>query len=222
MSRKDPALGVGLYSIPDACYLLGVPASKVRRWLGMTQSCDGVIQRSSCDPETVTFSELMELMFVRMFREEGVSLQTIRQAAITASQKFQSPHPFALKRFDTDGRTIFATMTKARTDEEVIEDLRKGQLVFKTIIKPFFKKIEYQDNHEAVRFWPLSTRGRIVLDPRRSFGQPIDSKTGVPIDAILSALNSQGVDNSQTVAEWLDIPVDAVQAAVQFQRQMAS
>ena len=38
----------------------------------------------------------MELHFVRMFKEAGVSLQTIRKAAKTAAHQFQQPYPFTL------------------------------------------------------------------------------------------------------------------------------
>ena len=55
---------------------------------------------------TITFLELMELHFVQMFKEAGVSLPTIRRAAKTASQQFGCPHPFTVHRFDTDGQQV--------------------------------------------------------------------------------------------------------------------
>ena len=121
----------------------------------------------------------MELHFIHMFKQEGVSLQTIRKAAKMAAHQFQQPYPFTLRRFDTDGETIFATLCHAERRRTKIEDLKHGQYVFENICRPFFKKLEYHQD-DAIRFWPLNRSGHVVLDPQRHFGKPIDSPTGVP------------------------------------------
>ena len=164
-------LGVGLYSIPEAARLLRVSPQLVRRWIDPQ---DGLIHRVfSPDEMAISFVELMELHFVQMFRGEGVSLQTIRSAAKTAGRQFNCPHPFTLHRFDTDGRDIFATLLHSEKRKALIEDLKHGQYVFDSIVRPFFKKLEYNQD-DAIRFWPLNKTGRVVLDPQRHFGKPIE------------------------------------------------
>lgn len=221
-TRINEFVGVGIYTIPEAARILGVRAGKVRRWASEDSNGCGVIERSFPDEGILTFAELMELHFIRMFRAEGVSLQTIRKASDTAAKLFHTDHPFAMKRFDTDGRNIFATLTAKETNEEIVADLRKGQLVFQKIIKPFFKKLEYRGSESPIRYWPLEKSGRIVLDPERRFGHPIDAESGVPVDAILSELQAGGGQEGPTVAKWLDIPLEAVQAAIQFQKSLVS
>jgi len=170
----------------------------------------------------MTFVELMEVMFVQMFRKEGVSLQAIRKAVDAAAAKFKAKHPFAVKRFDTEGRTIFATLRGKSEDREMVEDLAKGQLCFQSIIKPFFRKIEYRDDTEAMRFWPLNRNGRVVLDPARRFGQPIDAETGVPTAALAKAVKAGGGQDVHEVADWFQVPLEAVKAAISFENTLAT
>lgn len=215
--NKPNRLGVGLYSIPEAARLLKVPSQRVRRWI---HPREGLIHRAF-EPEerTITFLELMELHFVQMFREAGVTLQTIRKAAEMAAKRLKTTYPFAVHCFDTDGRTIFATLIDAEKDKALLEDLRKGQYVFDSIIRPFFKKLEYGPQH-AVRFWPRGTDGRVVLDPTRRFGKPIDSETGVPTISLFHAIEA-GEDET-TVASWFAVPIEAVIAATQFEKSLAA
>ena len=78
--------GLGLYSIPQASRLLRMPSAKLRRWLKEDYS---VVARK-VDNDTLTFLELMELHFIKMFRDEGVSLQTIRRATKMAEKDRKS------------------------------------------------------------------------------------------------------------------------------------
>jgi len=161
----------------------------------------------------------MELHFIGMFRAGGVSLQTIRKAAEAATQKFHSDYPFAIRRFDTDGKTIFATLQREEADEVVIEDVLKGQRVFESVMRPFFLKLDYEGSREALRFWPLKKTGRIVLDPARHFGRPIDADTGVQTDALYNAFIANGGDLA-LVADWFGVPKKAVSSAVAFEESL--
>jgi hypothetical protein len=93
------------------------------------------------DEQTISFIELMELHFIKLFRDEGVWLPTICRAAKTAAQQFSTPHPFAVHRLDTDGQAIFATLIKSEKRSKLIEDLERSQYIFATVVRPFFKKL---------------------------------------------------------------------------------
>jgi hypothetical protein len=62
------------------------------------------------DTGVVSFVNVIELMFIAAFRHHDISLQVIRRAASEASARFGTDHPFAVKRFRTDGRSIFAEL----------------------------------------------------------------------------------------------------------------
>ncbi|MDZ4684401.1 MAG: DUF433 domain-containing protein [Planctomycetaceae bacterium] len=215
-------VGCGLYSLKDAARLLKVKPSTLRYWSGELHGAEGIVPRQLEDDRLLTFAELMEFHFVKLFRDHEVSLQAIRKAAKAASKKFHTNYPFTVKQFNTDGRSIFVTLHSRETDKELIEDLQRGQLVFTKLIRPFFKKLEFRGTTEAARFWPLQKQGRIVLDPNRRFGQPIDADTGVPTEALTRALKAGDGQSAADVARWFDIPVEAVRAAVRFERSLAT
>lgn len=219
--QQPKLIGQGFYDIPQAARLLGVHCNTLRYWLTETATQDAIVSRKFPSMEMLTFAELMELYFVKMFRNENVALQTIRKAAEVASVKFRSEYPFTVRRFDTDGKSIFATLIGKESDNEIVEELKHGQLVFKTVIRPFFRKLKY-DGQSLGEFWPLGTSGRVVLDPMRRHGQPIDSETGVPVDTIIDSLKAGGGQDAKVVAKWLDIPLEAVQAAIQFDKSLTA
>jgi uncharacterized protein (DUF433 family)/DNA-binding transcriptional MerR regulator len=221
-TRTEDFVGCGLYTLGQAARLLRVHPAMLRYWVGEADDVDPIVPRQITDDRVLTFAELMELHFVKMFRDEGVSYQAIRKAAKAAANKFHSAYPFTLKRFDTDGKTIFATLRKGEKSKTIVEDLEKCQLVFPTIIKPFFKKLDYSTTNDIERFWPMKKTGRIVLDPTRRFGQPIDSESGVSTATIASAVTAGDGQDVKTVAKWFDISVEAVKAAVQFEKSLAS
>ncbi len=214
----SPHVGVGLYSMAEAARLLRIRPSTLREWV--SQASPLVPRRLPADERALTFVELMELHFIKMFRSEGVPMQTIRKASAAAAAKFSSNYPFSVKRFDTDGRTIFATMIREEEDLIVVEDLRRGQYVFDEIVKPFFRKLEFSGTQEVARFWPREKKGRVVLDPERKFGKPIDAESGIPTKALYEAVCAGGGQAPRDVAKWFGVPIQAVQAAVAFEESL--
>jgi uncharacterized protein (DUF433 family) len=92
--------------------------------------------------------------------------------------------------------------------------------VFDTIVRPFFRKLEYQNGDDALGYWPMDRDGRVVLDPERSFGKPIDAETGVPTRALYDAVLAGGGQPLDVVAEWFGVPLQAAQAAVTFEKSL--
>src|SRR5438270_929137 len=136
-------VGVGLYSFPEAARIIGIKPAKLRRWVGQYRRKEPgaehlskpVISRYFQDGEHVlTFLELVELLLVKLFREEGVSMPVIRKAAEEAARRFDTPYPFAVKRFDTDGQRIFATLRAESQEERSTVELGKGQYVFDAVV----------------------------------------------------------------------------------------
>jgi uncharacterized protein (DUF433 family) len=218
-NQKPSHIGVGLYTLAGAARLIHAPLENVRRWASPDDSLVSRVFHPS--ERTITFVELMELYFIKMFRDEGVTLQTIRRASKAAAAKYDTAYPFSVKRFDTDGKSIFATLRQSTKNETLIEDLEKSQLVFVKIMRPFFRKLEYGPSAEIARFWPRSKRGRVVLDPTRKFGKPIDSETGIPTRVIVDAISAGNGQSPEVVARSLGIPLTAVNAAVAFERSLA-
>ncbi len=218
---ENKYLGCGVYSFGQAARLLKVPQTSLRYWIGERPGAESIVKRELADDRLLTFAELMELHFVKMFRDEKVTYQAIRKAAAAAARKFHTNYPFTVKRFDTDGTHIFATLEGKETKKKLIEELKHGQLVFTKFIRPFFKKLDY-GTVDIEKFWPLKKSGRVVLDPMRRYGQPIDNETGISTAAIFEAVTAGDGQDVNIVAKWFGIPQEAVRAAVRFERSLAS
>jgi len=228
---EQTLVGIGLYTVPEAARLSGVPHQTIRRWMlgyrtgrdetardqppvwhGQVPRIDGTVG--------LGFLDLMELRFVRAFRRHGVSMTVIRQTAERAQDIFQRDHPFTRARFLTDGRSIFAE-TVEETGETKLLNLARSQYAFQDVIKPsLYKSVQFSDDGDAVTWFPLWPKKQVLLDPRRSFGRPIVTHGGVPTEALAQAVAAEG--SEQRVARWYDVPVEAVKAAVAFERDLAA
>ncbi len=229
MQVQTELLGVGFYSYADAARIIGIAPGKLRRWVRdydyyiharRGDSRPLVVRHFAPEDRVLSFLELIELLFISLFRQEGLSLATIRQAAETASQWFSTNYPFAIKQFNTDGRFIFATLASETNSRDILAELGKGQLAFPTVVEPFLRKLDYRADNLANAFWPLGRQERVVLDPERSFGKPIDAETGVPTSVLYNAVRAEGSGSIGRIARWYEVPTAAVEAAIAFERSL--
>jgi uncharacterized protein (DUF433 family) len=229
---RNPYLGVGLYTIPEAARLLKVPARTLARWAeGYTftyrdekRFAAPLFRREHArllEERILTFADLIEMMLIRMFSEHGVSMPTIRAAAAAAIREFGTGHPFATRRFHTDGKRLFLETRRddsgPAVDSAFLRELPSFQLVLDEVARPFFFKLDY-DQDEVLRYWPLGRDKGVVLDPRRSFGKPIVSRFGVPT-WVLNEMVQAG-ETRDRVASWYEVSPEAVDAAVEFEQSL--
>lgn len=220
-------IGVGLYTAGEASLYTGISAKDIRRWM-FGYSAHGVDhpglwtpELSFLDENLLGFHDLLEIRFVHAFRQHGVSLQAIRSASRQARELFDQKYPFTCKRFQTDGRDIFATVLD-ETGDEALLDLVKRQYAFKQVIKPsLYEGIDYTGAGSAQRWYPIKRSKAVVLDPARNFGKPVLSSAGVDTSAIYHAYLAEGQD-ARRVAMIFEIPPAAVDAAVTFEHRIAA
>ncbi len=223
-------IGVGLYTVPQAARLTGVPSASIKRWMfgyqyqykdqQRTQEC--VVHPQLADLQAqaklISFSDLIEVMFVHEFRRQGVSWKIIRHAAEKARDLVRDDHPFSSQRFLTDGHAIFADIAvKARTKSLV--NLVNDQLLFRSMMLPELRgSLEFKGKAIA-RWWPMGKRKPVLLDPDRQFGQPITEEEGVPTQVLAKAYESLG--SEEKVARWYDVSKRSVKASIEFERRAA-
>lgn len=220
-------LGVGLYTAGEAARYTGIPARDISRWLfGYStgkKHYDGLWRPELADHDVraLGFHDLLEVRFVHAFRQHGVSLQAIRLASSHASAMYDQPYPFTCTRFQTDGRSIFATVLDETGDESLLDLIRK-QYTFREVIRPsLYAGIEYSDTGKAERWFPQKRNRKIVLDPDRNFGKPILTDYGIDTSVLRQAWETEG-ENSRFVAAIYQIPVAAVEAAIRFEQRTAA
>lgn len=225
-------IGVGLYTFQEAAKLTNASAQDLRRWLnGHSYKEKGSDARvmsvplwktelSESEVEGISFHDLLEVRFVQAFRKHGVSLQTIRIASAHARAMFDHPYPFTCKRFQTDGRTIFATALEESGDMQML-DLPKKQFAFAKIIEPSLHRgIEFGSDDLASHWYPLPRSKAVVLDPTIAFGKPVVTNGSVRTSILYDAFKAE--QNKQFVAKLYEVPLNAVDAAIRFEEQLAA
>lgn len=227
----DSLVGVGLYTIPEASRLARIPAARLRRWVhgysyrvGTETRHSGPVWRQQLpaidELIALGFLDLIEARFVNAFLEYGVSLHTVRLASERARELFQKDHPFATRRFKTDGRGIFAEITETEAKgEPKLLDLVRSQFAFHSVISPsLYAGLDFSDDDRVLRWYPVPRNKAIVVDPQRAFGRPITSREGVPTEVLASAARVE--QSVKRAAKWYDVSVSAVRAAVAFESSL--
>lgn len=219
--------GIGSYSAAEAARLLETSPRNIRRWMtgysfstgGETHSSPPLWEPQLSFPEgkfEIGFRDLIELRFVTAFMAAGLGLKAIRHCLQCAREVVGDDHPFSTRRFRTDGKTIFLESTD-RSDHVELLDLKRRQYVIKDVIDRTFRDLDI--DHEAVVRWrPLDGRPSIVIDPTRSFGQPIAAESGVPTAVLADAVEAEGsVDRA---ARLYEVPAPVVRDALRFEQRL--
>lgn len=229
-TRDFSLLGIGLYTVPEGSRLIGISQGRLRRWLrgytyrvGEFRAMSAPVWRRQV-PEIdgtlgLGFLDLMEARFVDAFRAASVPWRVIRLCAERAREITDGDHPFSSRRFRTDGRTVFAEVVDQAGEKQLL-DLAKNQLAFARVIGPsLYAGIEFSVDDMPARWWPMGQHGTVVLDPARSFGQPIVSDGGVPTAVLADAVEAEG--SVAKVALLFQLPQHSVRAALRFEKRLA-
>lgn len=219
----------GVYTISEAARYTKVSPQRIRRWVGgYSYVKNGSVKNSSPLWKTdynfednivaLSFLDLVEIIMVDAFRKHFVSWKAIREAANIACDMFENDHPFSLKSFFTDGKRIFSEIEQENKIK--LFDLNQSQYVGKEIIsRSLLSSVDFEDG-QAARWYPKIGRRKVVLDPERSFGQPVLSKEGIPTAILAHAVKIE--ESYEEVANWYEIPVSSVKNAVNFEKQLAA
>lgn len=222
-------VGVGLYTLGEAAHLLKIPPRTIRRWVsGYDYRKDGAIHHLGPLwrpdlPEIqgtveISFRDLIELKFVHAFVDIGIGLKAIRKCLDFARECVNSDRPFSSGRFRTDGKTIFLESLQHSEDPKLL-DLKRKQLVFKNVVEQTFKDLDLEDDI-VTRWRPYRGKESIVVDPRRAFGQPIATASGVPTIVLAEAVEAEG--SAARVAALYEVERSVVQDATRFHEELAA
>ena len=222
--EKINLMEAGIYSIPQASWLVGAPQRAVRVWVEgqhgrqrpIIENQIGRIGRKVA----VSFTNLMELRFVHFFVSAGVSLKEIRSILDEVKRTIGHPHPFATKTiFKTDGRKIVAEIAR-RNGLSTIYDLRTGNYEMIDIVMESLKSgVAYEVGGDAIYWTPRPIKApNIIVHPKHSFGKPILKKSHIPTDVIARAFEVEG--DAATVSELYEVPEKQVCEAVAFERDL--
>jgi uncharacterized protein (DUF433 family) len=222
--EEHSLLGKGIYSIPEASHIIGMSTDRVRRWVNGYRSS----KQNEHPPITpselpaidgkvaISFSDLLELHFIKAFTDRGISLQKIRKAAKIASEILGvNSHPFTEHQFKTDSKSIMHQV------ETRMLNLNSDQYEFEGVIKQSLFAGFVYIGKVAGAWHPSEKEKTVVLDPKFALGKPIIVDTGIRTRAVYNAWLAEGQDQ-KIVGRLYNLTPKQVRDAVGFEKRMAA
>jgi uncharacterized protein (DUF433 family) len=177
------------YGIAEAAHYLRIPVATLRSWVRGRYYPTDAGPRYFKPVITLPDPELASLSFVNLVeahvldairREHRVPLPNVRSAVDYVQRHFNSKHPLAEQKFETDGVNLFVSRF-----ENLISASESGQLTIRELIKAHLRRIEHDTSGLAARLYPFTRQNNldqpriVVIDPLVSFGRPTIAGTGV-------------------------------------------
>lgn len=175
---------------------------------------------------SIPFVGLSEALVLAAVRRAGVPLQRVRPALEVLADELGVEHALASKRLYTDGAEVLFDYAESSTDPDapVAKELvvvRRQQYVFAPVVERYLKLITYgTDGYAELVRLPIYDRAEVIVDPTRSFGQPIFAHGGARVaDALDRFLAGESL---QIVAEEFGMSLDEVEDVVRAASRRAA
>lgn len=221
--RHKNQLGHGIYTAPDIARLLGLPRPKVTRYLkkywegklGQSTFGDNYSwQSENGKTKAVNFYVLIELHTFFQLQDLGVKPRTILAARQTIANETGLNYPFATSDILSDGRKIWYQL-----EDAIINADRTRQTNFIAIIEQFAKKIDFDGNHKAQKFFPQGRNSEVVVNPHHQFGQPVIDGTNINVENLY--LMYQSGETVEFISHLYDLNTKSVTDAINFYKSAA-
>ncbi len=177
------------YTITEAARYLRLPQATLRSWVAgrpyPTTAGERFFRPVIHLPQegwpVLSFVNMVEAHVLDAIRRhENIALQKVRTAVAYLERHYDSRHPLAEHRFETNGLDLF--IEKAGL---LINLSQAGQLAMRDIVAGYLRRIERDVKGLPMRLYPF-TRKRdpdepraVVIDPFVSFGRPVLAGTGI-------------------------------------------
>ncbi len=226
-------IGRGAYTIPEVSRLLrlnpklrdiAMPAS-IRRWAygynRRSQKYTPAIgsEEFSRQTDTLSFLEVIEVMFIASSLAGGTKWPKVREAARVASRLLATePHPFAHREWFADPHAIYLKLGRQEDEAILVEMAGHAQIAMEGLLKVYLKQIRFNKVSGLADAWyPLGPDHPVVIDPQFSFGRPT-VVAGVRTDIL--AGHARGGDSVSDIAYWYQVPEHEVEAAIRFEDRL--
>lgn len=223
------AITDGIYPVAFAAKLAETSNATVASWFRSSKNSSG--KNSPLPPAIITpfepvrgqllvpFLALVEARFVSRFRKHGLSLQTIRKVAKKLRVSYGLDHPFAQRRFRTDGKRVMEEQA-ANDGERRLIDIMTDEFAFPLVVEPsLFDTVVYIDDI-AARLHPFSELPNVFIDPLVALGRPVVSTGFIPTETLAAAFLAEG--DVDVVADWFRTDRASVAQAIAFEQRLAA
>jgi uncharacterized protein (DUF433 family) len=191
---QDPR-EIPIYSLQEVSHYISVPIATLRSWVIGRYYPTGEGRKHfpplleippHDDNSKLSFVNLVEAHVLDAIRRQhNIPLYKVRRALEYLQKHFDSKHPLADQKFETDGLNLFITKSG-----QFINVSQNGQLAIKGVVEAYLRRIERDKSGFALRLYPFvrphlagQTQDEprlIVMDPFVSFGKPVLVGTGIP------------------------------------------
>lgn len=208
-----------IYSYADVDRLIGLSAGTARRWLEGSErqgrAYAPVLRPEATGSVAVTWGEMVEARLLSEFRDRNVPLQRMRPAIVRLREEF-GRYPLAHARpfLDVAGRELVQVVQREVGLDPGLQlvVVRDGQYVLTDAAERFSSSITY-DSEVAATLRPDRRTPEVVMDPRRSFGQP--SVRNVRTDSL--AEDYRAGTSRDDLADLYDLSLVQVDDAIRFE-----
>lgn len=215
----DSLLDRSIYSYADVDRLVGVRSGTAHRWLeGYVRQgrfYGPVLRPEPTGADEVTWGEMVEARLLAEFRDRRVPVQRMRPAILRLREEF-GRYPLAHARpfLDVAGRELVQLVQQEVGLERSLElvVVRDGQYVLTEAAQRFHSAVDYADNVAALLRPDPRTPG-VVMDPRRTFGQP--ALRNVRTESL--AEDYRAGTSREDLADLYDLSPQQVDEAIRFE-----
>ena len=214
-------LGAGIYTIPDISSILKLPLKKVGRYVRdygdvrLGKMFDEKYSWTVGGVKAVNFYALIEMYVFFYLREElHFSPQKINKAREVMAKQLGTPYPLATLDVLTDGKAILYSL-----DSNLVNADGSQQLNIDSIVKPFLKKIEFDHENKAFRYYPLGKGASIVVDPHHQYGKPTINETNICAETIF--LMHDSGESKKNIISLYDITEKQIDEVIHFYKKAA-
>jgi len=218
------------YAISEAAGYLRLPTSTFRSWVLGQRYFDSkrtekffrpVIDIADLKHKQLSFINLVEaFVLAGIRRDHEIPLPKVRKALAYVRRSFGTRRALAQEQFETDGADLFVEKYGA-----LVGVSQEGQLQMRELIRDRLKRVRRDPKGlpEKIVLFPAVGAGQgradVVIDPRRSFGQPVLDGLGVRTTVVFERFMAG--DNIELLARDYAVPAQAVQDAIRCERQAA-
>jgi uncharacterized protein (DUF433 family) len=212
----DARFTEGLLNLSQAGRYLRVPQQTFHRWARgyrLGEPLLHVVEQGETRLP-VTLIALAEGHVLEALRDAGVRPQKIRPALNALEREFGRDYVLVAPELATDGIDVLWDFSKSRAGSGLIAG-DTGQHVMREIVQDYMTFIAFDaDGYPAeleLRQWLPS---KIVVDTRRSFGQPIFAGTGTRVADVAGMIKAG--EDAGTVADEFGLDINDVRTATRI------
>lgn len=202
------------YALPRAAGIVRLSPSTLRLWAAGNGRHKALFKPAERSPLTLSFSNLIEAFVLASIRRvHGVSMQGVRKVLKFVGDELGYVRPLIYANFRTDGVNLFVQNATRLPDVSA-----KSQAVLREVLDASLERIDWEGNL-AVRLYPWvrgsgigSQPKTIVVDPRRGFGQPVITGTG--IEARIVTERYRAGESVRFLAKDYSVEIEKIEDAV--------